>query len=84
MKPQRNFSTETLIIAGSFVAVWIYFIARIWAGRAQVTLSPFWQVLLLPALVLLVIIFVKRLRRVARALRGEFDDAPTRNGQHKK
>jgi membrane protein implicated in regulation of membrane protease activity len=70
MKSQRNFSLETLVIAGSFVAVWIYFGARIWAGRAEIQLSPFWQLLLLPALVLLAIVFVRRTKRVINALRG--------------
>lgn len=70
MKAERNFSLETLILAGSFVAVWIYFGIRIWAGRREIELSTWWQLLLLPALILLVIIFVRRAKRVLGALRN--------------
>jgi hypothetical protein len=71
MKTPRKNSWETSVIAISFIAVWIYFAARIWAGRNEITISPAWQLLLLPSLILLIVIFARRLRRVLGSLRGE-------------
>lgn len=74
MKSQRSHSWETYAIALSFVAVWIYFAAWIWSGHTRVQLSTAWQLLLLPALVIMAVIFMRRLRRVLASMRGENDE----------
>jgi len=60
---------ETLVIAASFAGVWIYFLARISAGRANTPLSPAWQFLLLPALLALFFVFKRRFVRTRNALK---------------
>jgi hypothetical protein len=75
MKTEK-YSWETIGIAISFIAVWIYFLIRIWAGRAEIELSPFWQLLLLPALIAMLVIFVRRMKRVVNAIRGNDGNAP--------
>jgi len=75
MKSEK-YSWETIGIATSFIAVWIYFLVWIWAGRSQIELSPFWQLLLLPALVAMLIVFVRRMKRVLGAIRGKDTNMP--------
>jgi hypothetical protein len=86
MKSSRSYSWETIAIAASFAAMWIYFLVWLWAGRNEIELSPAWQFLLLPALVLLIVIFARRLRRVLALLRGKSDGTtlPSVNGHPKK
>ena len=60
---------ETLVIAGSFAGMWIYFFAWLAAGRAQTPLSPYWQLLLLPCLLALFLVFKKRIKRAQNAVR---------------
>lgn len=54
---------ETIVIALSFVGVWIYFFAWLIAGRREEPLSAWWQLLLLPCLVALFIVFRQRFKR---------------------
>lgn len=68
MKPSK-YSWETLVIAASFVAVWIYYLLRMRASHGDTPLSPASQLLLLPAVVLLVVVFVRRMTRVFGAMR---------------
>jgi membrane protein implicated in regulation of membrane protease activity len=96
MKPQRSYTWETVVIILSFLAVWVYFAAWIRAGRNETPLSPAWQLLLLPALVLLAVVFVRRVQRVMNSLRGESKSTsphgkstpthfpPSQHGSHKK
>jgi hypothetical protein len=76
MKSPRSYSWETVVIAVSFLAVWVYFAAWIWAGRNETPLSAAWQLLLLPALVLLAVVFVRRMQRVMSSLRGQSKSTP--------
>lgn len=60
---------ETIVIALSFVGVWIYFFAWLLAGRAEEPLSAWWQLLLLPCLVALFIVFRQRFKRAQAIMR---------------
>jgi membrane protein implicated in regulation of membrane protease activity len=60
---------ETLVIAASFAGVWIYFFAWIAAGRAKAPLSVWWQFLLVPCLIALVVVFRRRLARAKNTVR---------------
>lgn len=69
------------MIAISFFAIWIYFLIWLWAGRREVQLSPAWQLLLAPSLILLAVVFVRRVKRVLSSLRGEDDQGRRSPGQ---
>ena len=62
---------ETIVLVGSFVLLWAWFIASQSARAAQEPLSPIWQVVLGIALLVLVVITGRRLSRVKRAFAGE-------------
>lgn len=52
----------------SFVALWVWFLARQSALRAGQQLGVGWRVFLLAVLALMILITVRRLRRIGRAL----------------
>jgi hypothetical protein len=58
-------------MAGSFILIWVWFLARQSAQRTDSALWPGWAVLLWISVALLAIIMVRRILRVRRALRGE-------------
>ncbi len=60
---------ETVVIALSFIGVWIYFFAWIAAGRAKAPLEVWWQFLLVPCLIALVVVFRLRFVRAKNAMR---------------
>lgn len=69
---------ETAIMIGSFIMLWVWFLARQAAYKSPTgQFSLFWQVPLIIALVALVVVTVRRAKRVQRALRGE-DEAGNR------
>jgi membrane protein implicated in regulation of membrane protease activity len=73
---------ETFVIGGSFVLLWVWWLARQAALRAGETQPWWWQGVLLLALLALLFVLARRGRRVVRALRGEgTNDMPsTLNG----
>jgi hypothetical protein len=58
-------------MVGSFVLLWVWFLARQAALRNGGAIWPGWTVLQIAALVALVVVTVRRVGRVRRALRGE-------------
>jgi hypothetical protein len=62
---------ETVVMVGSFVLLWVWFLARQAALRNGGVMWPGWTVLQIVALVALVVVTVRRVARVRRALRGE-------------
>lgn len=60
---------ETIVIALSFVGVWIYFFAWLLAGRTEKPLSSWWQLLLTPCLVALLVVFFRRFKRAREIVR---------------
>jgi len=76
MNERKNGSPlwETLVMAGSFILIWAWFLARQSAQRSGSALWPGWVVLLWVTVALLAIIMIRRIMRVRRALRGEDPD----------
>ncbi len=70
-KPKREHPLwETIVMALSFVLLWAWFLARQAALRApSTTMWPGWTALQIAAVVVLVIVMVRRMSRVRRALR---------------
>ena len=70
-KPKREHPLwETVVMALSFVLLWAWFLARQAALRAPTTtMWPGWTALQILAIVALVIVMVRRMARVRRALR---------------
>jgi ABC-type phosphate transport system permease subunit len=62
---------ETAILGGSFVLLWVWFLSFKNAERANEILPLWWHALLLLAVVLLIWVFARRIKRLQRALRGE-------------
>ena len=63
---------ETAVMVGSFVLLWVWFVARQLAYKTpEGRMWPGWHVLLLLSLVALVVITMRRVKRVQRALRGD-------------
>ena len=65
---------ETLVLIGSFVLLWGWFLAQKSADRANVPLPMLWHLALVLALAALVVVTVRRVKRLGRALRGEDDE----------
>ena len=65
-------------MALSFVALWIWFLARQMAFRAGNAPSELWQIPLVLSVVLLVWIFIRRMKR---ALAGLKEIHPARRGR---
>ena len=59
---------ETVVMVASFGLLWAWFLARQSTLKAGTTLSPLWQIVLVASLLSLVVIMVRRLKRVKRAL----------------
>ncbi|MDF2439627.1 MAG: hypothetical protein JWN98_611 [Abditibacteriota bacterium] len=75
---------ETIIMVASFGLLWAWFLARQNSLRSAVTtpesaMSPLWQIVLVGSLLALVVIMVRRLKRVKRALE---ENDPRRAGMH--
>jgi len=75
-EPKHNHPLwETLVMIGSFLMLWVWFLAHSAAQRTPGKyLHPLWQTPLVVAVIVLIVILVRRARRLQRALRG--DDNP--------
>lgn len=62
---------ETCVLAGSFALLWAWFIAFKGAERTNTALPLWWHFFLAVAVVLLVFVMVRRIKRLQRALHGE-------------
>ena len=60
---------ETAIMALSFVAIWVWWLARQNAYKTQTEFSGAWNLFLLAVVGLLVWVFVRRLARTMAAIR---------------
>ncbi len=65
---------ETLVIAGSFLLLWAWWLARQAALRANESPSWWWQAILVLSLLALLFVMVRRMQRVVRALRGQGEE----------
>lgn len=66
-------------MVGSFVLLWVWFIAYKGAERVNSSLPVWWHFFLAVAVVLLVFVMVRRIRRLKNALHG--GDEENENGQ---
>jgi hypothetical protein len=60
---------ETAVMLGSFLLIWAYFLARHAALKGGDPLHLAWNVALILAVVALVVVFIKRLKRTLDLLR---------------
>ena len=58
-------------MVGSFVLLWVWFIAFKGAERAHSSLPVWWYFFLAVAVILLVFVMVRRIQRLQRALHGK-------------
>jgi len=63
---------ETVVMVASFGLLWAWFLARQSTLKAGTTLSPLWSLILVATLLTLVVIMVRRLKRVKRALEENY------------
>ena len=61
---------------GSFVLLWVWFIAYKVAERAHASLPAWWHFFLAAAVALLVFVMVRRIKRLQEALHGDDEDDP--------
>ena len=61
-------------MAGSFVLLWVWFVAFKGAERSGTSLPVWWYFFLAVAVILLVFVMVRRIQRLQRALHGKDDD----------
>ena len=62
---------ETCVLAGSFVLLWVWFIAYKGAEGSGTALPLWWHFFLLVAVALLVFVMVRRIKRLQQALHAE-------------
>jgi hypothetical protein len=60
---------ETGVMVGSFILIWVYFLARQGALKAGSELSFVWNAALLVAVAALIVVFIRRLKRTLASLR---------------
>jgi heme exporter protein D len=77
MKEKKTPWWETAVLVASFILVWAWFLTR---GTKS---AMVWNAVLLLAVVALVVVFVRRVRRTVAALRDQssnFKDEPQSHG----
>jgi hypothetical protein len=64
----KRWSAESWIMAACFAAVWIYFLAWMVARKLGSGLSDWWQLILLPLLVIVLVIMGRRISRIKKEI----------------
>jgi len=64
----KRWNGESWIMAACFAAVWIYFLVWIAARKYGSGLSNWWQLILLPVLVIVLIITARRISRIKKEI----------------
>lgn len=64
----KRWTGESWLMAVCFAAVWVYFVAWILARKFGSGLSNWWQLILLPALIAMLIIMGRRISRIKREI----------------
>ncbi|HEX9996507.1 MAG TPA: hypothetical protein VGB45_05130 [Abditibacterium sp.] len=70
-EPEKTPRWETATMVLSFVLVWAYFLAFQSARREGVTPHFAWNLALLGAVIALIVVFVRRLKRTLQSLRDQ-------------
>ena len=81
MNSSRTPRWETAIMALSFVLIWLWWLARTSAQRRGGQLDEAWQIALGAAVILLVVVMVRRVLRLREALRDLRGAAPSHPAQ---
>ncbi|MEO6908391.1 MAG: hypothetical protein ABI210_10925 [Abditibacteriaceae bacterium] len=75
----KRWNSESWVMAACFALVWIYFIVWILARKLGSELSNWWQLILLPLLVIVLVITARRVSRIKKEI-----DAQQKNPGMKK
>ncbi len=64
----KRWNDESWVMAACFAAVWIYFIVWIAARKYGSGLSNWWQLVLLPLLIIVLVITARRISRIKKEI----------------
>jgi len=64
----KRWNGESWVMAACFAAVWIYFIVWIAARKYGSGLSNWWQLVLLPLLIIVLVITARRISRIKKEI----------------
>lgn len=64
----KRWNGESWIMAACFAAVWVYFIVWIAARKLGSELSNWWQLILLPILIIVLVITARRVSRIKKEI----------------
>jgi hypothetical protein len=64
----KRWNGESWVMAACFAAVWIYFLVWIIARKLGNDLSNWWQLILLPLLVIVLVITARRVSRIKKEI----------------
>ena len=64
----KRWNGESWVMAACFAAVWIYFLVWIAARKFGSGLSNWWQLILLPLLVIVLVITARRVSRIKKEI----------------
>jgi len=67
----KRWTGESWVMAACYAAVWIYFIAWIIARKLGNDLSNWWQLILLPVLVIVLVITARRISRIKKEIAAQ-------------
>jgi membrane protein implicated in regulation of membrane protease activity len=64
----KRWNGESWVMAACFAAVWVYFLIWIAARKFGSGLSNWWQLILLPVLVIVLVITTRRVSRIKKEI----------------
>ena len=67
----KRWSGESWVMAACFAAVWVYFIVWIAARKMGNGLSNWWQLVLLPLLIIVLVITGRRVSRIKKEIKAQ-------------
>jgi len=67
----KRWTGESWIMAACFALVWIYFVVWIAARKLGSGLNNWWQLILLPALVIVLVIMGRRISRIKKEIENQ-------------
>lgn len=67
----KRWNGESWVMAACFAAVWVYFLVWIAARKLGNELSNWWQLILLPLLVIVLVITARRVSRIKREINAQ-------------
>lgn len=67
----KRWNGESWIMAACFAGVWVYFIVWILARKLGSELSNWWQLILLPLLIIVLVITARRVSRIKKEINAQ-------------